>query len=309
MAKEKTKEKLLLIDANSLIYRAYHALPPLSSPDGRPKGALYGLASILIKLFQGDLPSYAGAAFDRPEPTFRKEKFDQYKITRPPTPDDLIPQLEEAKNLLAHFGVQTLEAPGFEADDIIATLAHRFKQEIGQVVILSGDLDTLQVVEGDRVVAEVPKKGISETTIYSAPQVLEKLGVEPAKVPDYKGLVGDQSDNIPGVPGIGPKTAVSLLRKYHSIESIYRNLTEIKEDSSALAKKLKGNEKMAFLSKELATTSRDAPVPKNLTELETKISLDDPELHSYLENLGFKTLVARIKNSQETEKERIGKLF
>ncbi|PIR97972.1 MAG: hypothetical protein COT89_01840 [Candidatus Colwellbacteria bacterium CG10_big_fil_rev_8_21_14_0_10_42_22] len=309
MEKEKQKEELLLIDANSIIYRAYHALPPLTGPSGRPTGALYGLASILIKLLKDGAPLYAAAAFDRPEPTFRKEKYDDYKATRPPTPDDLIPQLHEAKNMLQKFGIQTLEAPGFEADDILATLADKFHSEVDKTIILSGDLDTLQLVRGDRVVAEVPKRGISETKIYNTQEVFEKYGIKPEQMADYKGLVGDKSDNIPGVPGIGPKTASNLLQKYKDIETIYKKLEDIHADSSTLVDKLEQNKEQAFLSKELAVISKEAPTPNKIDELKTNTFLEDRKLHEYLEGLGFKTILKRIIPDKERESSKIGKLF
>lgn len=302
-------EKLLLIDANSLIYRAYHALPPLNGPNGVPTGALYGLASVLIRLLKEGAPRYAAAAFDRPEPTFRKEKFDAYKATRPPTPDDLIPQLKEAKVLLNHFGIKTLDAPGFEADDIIATLAERFKGKTDQVVILSGDLDLLQLVDGEAIVAEMPQKGISETATYNTFKVIERFGVGPDKIPDYKGLVGDKSDNIPGVSGIGPKTATVLIQKYGSVEGIYENLEQIKKESSTLGNKLEENKEVALLSKELATVSRQAPSPEEILSLETTTSLDSEELHEYLKSFGFQTLVKRIEKVADDKDDRIGKLF
>ncbi|MDP3953278.1 MAG: 5'-3' exonuclease H3TH domain-containing protein [bacterium] len=299
MADKKMKDKLLLIDANSLIHRAFHALPPLTGPGGKPTGALYGLASILIKLFNEDHPLYAVAAFDRPEPTFRDDMYDEYKATRPPTPDTLVDQLKEARVLMEHFGIKTVEIPGYEADDLIATLAVKFSNSDLQVEIMSGDLDILQVVEGDRIVAQVPKKGISETTIYNENQVKERFGVSPEALADYKGLVGDTSDNIPGVTGIGPKSAVDLIIRYTDIENIYAHLAEIKEDKPTLAQKLEEGKESALLSKKLATLITDVPVNETLEALKTGDSLKNKDLWKYLEGLGFKTLINRIKQSQQ----------
>lgn len=309
MAEKKTKEKLLLIDANSLIHRAYHALPPLTSNKGEPTGALYGLTNIIIKLLKKEDPTFVAAAFDRPEPTLRKQEYKEYKATRPPTPDDLIPQLQESKELLSKFGITVLEAPGYEADDIIATLAHKFNRSVDQVVVLSGDLDLLQLVKGEKVIAEIPRKGISETHTYNDEAVIEKLGVPPDKVVDYKGLVGDKSDNIPGVPGVGPKTAVNLIQRYGSMEDIYKNIEDIRKEKASLANKLKENKEQAALSKKLATTIVNVPVEKDLKEMEFTDRTQEKELWEYLESLGFKTLLSRLGAEEGKEEDRIGKLF
>jgi DNA polymerase-1 len=309
MDEQRTRGELLLIDANSIIHRAYHALPPLTGPGGSPTGALYGLASILIKLLKDGAPRYVAAAFDRPEPTFREQKFREYKALRPPTPTDLISQLQESKNLIAHFGIKILESPGYEADDIISTLVEKFSDQVDQTTILSGDLDTLQSVRGKRIVAEVPRRGISETIVYDEQGVEGRFGVAPNLIPDYKGLVGDKSDNIPGVSGIGPKTAASLIKKYGPIEQIYRRVDSIKRGSPGLAAKLEQGREMAFLSKELATTSRDAPCPAALGELKTELDLGGVQLRRYLENLGFKTLLQRLESGSGARSQRVGKLF
>lgn len=298
MVKQKEKEKLLLIDANSLIHRAYHALPPLTGPGGKPTGALYGLTSILIKLFKEDHPRYAVAAFDRPEPTKRDELYEDYKATRPPTPDPLIEQLKEAHTLLEQFGIKTIEEPGYEADDIIATLALKFADDNTQAEVMSGDLDSLQMVDKDNIVVRVPKKGISETIVYSETEVEERFGVSPRALADYKGLVGDTSDNIPGVSGIGPKTAAELIKSYGTIENIYKSLDKIEKEKPALAQKLKEGQASAILSKKLATLITDVPFQAQLKDLETGNPLEDQRMWEYLDTLGFKTLINRIQKDQ-----------
>ena len=216
---------LLLIDANSLIHRSFHALPPFTAPNGEPTGALYGLSSIFLKIIKEKKPDYWAAAFDRPEPTFRKEIFKDYKIQRPKAPDELISQIIKARELLGKFGIRFFEQPGFEADDLIAALVKRFEPGKDlKIVILTGDLDTLQLVVDDKVAVETPKKGISETVVYDEKAVRERYSLNPEQLPDYKGLAGDSSDNIPGVLGIGPKTASRLLGEYHSLENLYQNL-------------------------------------------------------------------------------------
>ncbi|MDP3052710.1 MAG: DNA polymerase I, partial [bacterium] len=188
---------LLLIDANSLIHRSFHALPPFTSPEGEPTGALYGLSSILIKIFKEQKPDYWTAAFDRPEPTFRKKLFKEYKAHRPKAPDELISQLIKAHEVFEKFGIKTFEQAGFEADDLIAALAKHFKTEKElKIIILTGDLDTLQLVDDGKVEVETPKKGVSEIMVYDKKAVQERYGLNPEQLPDYKGLVGDKSDNI-----------------------------------------------------------------------------------------------------------------
>src|SRR5665213_1454111 len=199
-------KKLLLIDANSIIHRAFHAIPPFTGPDGRPTGALYGISAMMLTLWRTAKPDYAAALFDTPEPTFRDKMYAEYKAQRAPTADELIKQIIEAPTLFGAFGLRVFKKPGFEADDLIATLAEKFKgakdpqtgEEI-QVVILTGDRDTLQMVEGEKLVVKLFNKGVSDTTIYDEKAVEEKYGLKPNQLVDYKALVGDNSDNIKGV--------------------------------------------------------------------------------------------------------------
>ena len=290
------KDTLLLIDANSLIHRAFHALPPFTTPDGRPSGALYGLASILIKILRERPFKFGVAAFDHPSPTVREGFYAAYKATRPPAADTLISQIKESHKLLTTFGIKTLEHPGWEADDIVATLARRFRdKENLQVIILSGDLDMLQAVEKNYVVVETPKKGISNTVVYDEEAVRERFGVLPALLPDFKGLTGDTSDNIPGVPGIGPKTASDFVSRYGALENLYEELAEIGISNKKLQQKLLDYKDQALLSKKLATLRMDLPVEvANLGDIHMDSPLTDPNLTRYLESLGFESLVKRI---------------
>jgi DNA polymerase-1 len=295
MENEKKKDILLLIDANSLIHRAFHALPPLIAQDGRPSGALYGLASILIKVFNERSPKYVAAAFDRPEPTLRKKEYKEYKSTRPPTHKDLISQIQEAHSLLENFGVMVFEQPGWEADDIVAKLAYiNANRENLKIVILSGDLDLLQAAQNNRVFIEVPKKGISETVLYNEKEIEERFGVFSSQLADYKGLVGDKSDNIPGVPGIGPKTASELIRKYKSIENIYKETDGIGMANKKLYETLINYYDQAILSKKLATLDLNVPISIKIEELEIKKLPNNERLIVYLKTLGFESLIKRI---------------
>lgn len=295
----KERDILLLIDANSLIHRAFHALPPFRTPNGESSGALYGLASILIKVFKERPPRYVAAAFDYPGPTFREKEYKEYKATRPKAADELISQLIESRTLLEKFGVAVIEKPGWEADDIVATLARRYGGDGVRAVILSGDLDVLQAVDGERILVEVPRKGISDTVVYNEQAVIERFGVAPQKLADFKGLVGDTSDNIPGVPGVGPKTAAGVLRDYASLEAMYEDLHTVGIPNKNLQKKLLAYEKQALLSKKLATLDMNVPVDVDLHDLEVKAPLADKELVRYLRQLGFESLAQRCIASRE----------
>ncbi len=290
------KDTLLLIDANSLIHRAFHALPPFTTPDGRPSGALYGLASILIKVFKERPFEFGIAAFDHPAPTVREGIYKEYKATRPPVAETLISQLKESHELLRAFGVRTLQHAGWEADDIVATLAHRFRdRENLQIIILSGDLDMLQMVDDEKIVVEVPKKGISSTVIYDRGAVRERFGILPENLTDFKGLVGDTSDNIPGVPGIGPKTAADLISRYGPLENLYKEISEIGIPNKKLQQKLTDYKEQALLSKKLATLKKDLLLDISSEDLKVVSPLTSPELAKYLGGLGFESLVKRIE--------------
>ena len=282
----------LIIDANSLIHRAYHALPPLTNSVSAPVGALYGLSSMLLKILKEINPGYAVAAFDRPEPTFRDKIYPSYKEHRPKTASDLISQLIASRDFFKAFGIISLDCPGYEADDIIGTVAHNIsnKTDIDSIIILSGDLDVLQLVEDNRVVAWVPKQGIGLFTKYGREEVIQRFGVPPEYIPDFKGLVGDSSDNIPGVKGVGPKTAATLITNYGPLEDLY-DLSPIPETTAL--QNVMNNKKNALLSKELATISRDVPISiSSLSDFKV-ISLSPPELSSFLISKGFRNLAER----------------
>ena len=283
-------KQLLLIDANSIIHRSFHALPAFTGPVGEPTGALYGIASILLKLWREDRPTYAAALFDRPEPTFRKQEYAEYKAQRPPAPDELVSQIIEAHRLFAAFGIATFERPGFEADDLIATLAERFRQEPDlQIVILTGDRDTLQLIDGDHIVVRTFNKGVSDTTTYDEAAVTEKYGFPPRLMVDYKALVGDPSDNIKGVSGVGPKTATELIKRFGGVDDIFRAAA----DDPKLAARLAGKEQEAAFSRKLVVLDREVPV--DLGGISDLAASDDPaRIESYFRDKGFVTLLKRL---------------
>lgn len=298
---------LLLIDANALIHRSFHALPPLTTPQGEPTQALFGLSRILLKLFREDQEAggfeYIAALFDRPEPTFRKQKYAEYKAQRPKAPDELISQIIKAHEVFEKFGVKTYEIPGFEADDLIGTLAHRFKKNKDvRVVILTGDLDALQLVDGERVVVRTFKKGIGETMTYGEKQVIERYGLKPEQLPDYKALSGDPSDNIPGIRGVGPKTASALLKEHGALLNIFKELKE----GDKLYDKFRDKKEEALLFRELATIHCDAPL--NISSLEElkKTELNIEVLADYFRGLGFESLIKELGVDQSAPKTKKG---
>lgn len=283
-------KKLLLIDANSIIHRSFHALPPFATPEGKPSGAIYGIASILLKLWRDERPDYAAALFDRPEPTFRDEKYAEYKAQRPPAAEELIVQIIEAHKLFEAFGIKTFEKPGYEADDLIATLAEKFKTlpEV-QVVILTGDRDTLQMVEGDKLVVQTFNKGVSDTTIYNEQAVIEKYGIAPKQMVDYKALVGDSSDNIKGVPGVGSKTALELIKRFGTVKEMYERIGE----DQKLEARFGAFKKEAELSEMLVTLERHAPI--EIPPIEALAPSEDTDAAAkYFEKMGFATLLKRL---------------
>lgn len=304
-----TFRTLLLIDANSIIHRCFHAMPPLTAADGRPIQAIYGLTNILLKIVREENPEYVAALFDRPEPTFRKEKYPEYKAQRPSAPDDLISQIIEAQTLFRKFGIRVFEKPGFEADDLIATLAEKFGGEPDlAVVILTGDLDTLQMVRGKKVVVRAFRKGISETTIYDEHAVQERYGLQPKEMTDYKALVGDASDNIKGAPGIGPKTASELVKRFGTVEGMFDNLDKLPEK---VREKFQKAEAEIRLSKKLVKLETKLDV--EISGIEELKRIDDKEtLKEYFRELGFETFLKRLENgngSEQKNRSRQGNIF
>lgn len=286
-------KKLLLLDANSLIHRFFHALPPLTTPKGEPIGAIYGLSQVCLKILRELKPTHIAAAFDRPEPTFRDGMYKEYKAQRPPTANELVAQIIRAHDLFDKFKIKTFELPGFEADDIIATLAEKFRAEPDMTVsIFSGDRDSFQLVEGDKVVVEFLIKGITETQRFNETAVKEKFGLLPSELNDYKAFVGDASDNIPGVKGVGPKTALPLIQEYKTAEAVFENIGLL---PAKVYKKLEGQQEIALLSKKLSTLDRHAPIYFDSVDDLVWAPIDFTELGKYFTELGFNSLVRRIE--------------
>ncbi len=251
------KSKLLIIDGHAMIHRAYHALPPLRTKTGIPTNAIYGFFSMLYLALQGMKPDYVAVAFDTPVPTFRKELLDTYQASRPAPEENLVQQFNLIKELLDAAHVCRLEAPGFEADDVIGTLAVKFAAPELDVYILTGDKDILQLVN-DHVKVVMPKIGLSQTVEYDAEAVRGKMFVYPEHIPDYKALCGDPSDNYSAIKGIGPKTAYKLLTQFTTIENMYAHLDELADEK--LRQKLKDGEEAVKLLKHIATIHTTVPV-------------------------------------------------
>jgi DNA polymerase-1 len=223
------KEKLLILDSNSILYRAFHALPSLSTKSGEKTNAVYGFCLSLFRIIKDFKPDFIVACFDFPAKTFRHEKFKDYKAQRPPTPDELKSQIPKLKKILKAFEIPFFEKEGFEADDIISTIKEKVKTiENLEIIIVSGDQDLLQLVD-EKTKVLVLTKGIKNSILFDREKVKEKFeGLEPFQIPDFKALVGDPSDNIPGISGIGKKTAVKILLKFKSLENFYEKIEKEK---------------------------------------------------------------------------------
>lgn len=292
-------KRLIIIDGNALLHRAFHALPPLTNPQGQVINAVYGFTSITLKLFTDFRPQFMAVAFDRAAPTFRKKLYTDYQINRPKMDDELVPQVDTVHNLVDSLGLPVYEMDGWEADDIIGTIARRAntpavkpEDKLDQIIIVTGDRDIFQLVN-ENVFVYMPTKGISQAKLYSEKEVEERMGVPPKLIPDYKALAGDASDNYPGVAGIGPKTAVNLLRTYHSLEGIYEALENDKVAgmSANTLTKLTAGKKDALLSYDLATIRCDVPIEVNLPVI---ASLDNENSRRMFIDLGFRTLYQRL---------------
>src|SRR3989344_2157046 len=232
MAKLSDKsKKVVLLDAHAILHRAYHALPDFVSSKGEPTGGIYGLSAMLLKIIADLKPDFIIACYDLPQPTFRHEAFAGYKGTRTKADDELVIQMKRSRDVFKAFNIPIYDSPGFEADDILGTIVENLKKNNGaHIVIASGDMDTLQLIDDKKVQVYTLKKGISDTILYDEEKVKERFGFGPELLPDYKGLNGDPSDNISGVPGIGEKTATALITKFGSIDEIYKELKKNKSE-------------------------------------------------------------------------------
>lgn len=298
------KKRIVLLDTHAIIHRAYHALPDFTGPSGAPTGALYGLVAMLLKIITDLKPDYIAACYDLPKPTIRHEAYADYKGTRTKTDDALVAQIKESRKVFEALSIPMYEREGFEADDLLGTIAHEMKSEKNvDVIIASGDMDTLQLVDDERVRVYTLKKGINDTILYDEKAVIARFGFGPELIPDWKGLRGDPSDNIKGVPGIGEKTATELITGFGSIEKIYAILKKKNGEETFLQKGIKArmigllkeHEENARFSKSLATIRLDAPIAFTLPERVWRENVDTQKVFAMCDEFGFRTLRERVR--------------
>lgn len=290
-------EKVVLIDGNSIAYRAFFALPLLNNDKGVYTNAVYGFTTMLLKILEEDQPDHLLVAFDAGKTTFRHETYQEYKGGRQKTPSELSEQFPVLKELLDAFGVKYYQLPNFEADDIIGTLATQAGEKGHEVKVISGDKDLLQLVN-DQITVSLTKKGITNVDTYTPSFLMEKMEVRADQIIDLKALMGDNSDNIPGVPGVGEKTAVKLLKQFDTLENLYENLDEV--SGKKLKEKLETNRGNAFMSQQLVTIERNAPIEVSVDTIGFE-GYQTQQVSGFFKELGFQSLLPRIQEGGEGE--------
>lgn len=285
------KKKMILVDGSSIVYRTFFALKNFRTSEGLPTNAIYGYTSIILKV-RKENPEYGAIIFDSPVKTFRHKEYEKYKATRKKMPEELSVQIPYIKQISMFLGFNILEIEGYEADDVIGTICKKMSAEKDvEIFIISGDLDVLQLVN-ENVKVMLTKKGISDILIYDIEKVYEKYdGLTPSQIPDFKALKGDLSDNIPGVSGIGEKTALKLLKEYGTLENIFKNLGKMEGREKEFLEKGK---ETAMLSRFLATIKDDVPLEIDRNNLKIK-EIDRESLKEILKKLEFKTILERIE--------------
>ena len=294
-------ERLLILDANSILHRVYHALPHLTTKKGELVNAIYGFLLVLFRVIKEFKPNYVCACFDFPAKTFRHEKFKEYKAQRPPCPKDLASQIPKLKEILEAFKIPFFEKEGYEADDLIGTIVSKCQGL--EKIIVSGDLDNLQLVSKETKVFVL--SGVKKSILYDEKEVEKKYqGLKPAQIPDFKALTGDPSDNIPGIPGIGEKTAIKLLLKFKNLEKLYE---EAKKNSKNILLELKlkeillKHENQIFSSKSLTQIKRDVPIEFDLKECRWG-KYDEKQIIQIFRGYEFNSLIKRLAELKEKEK-------
>ena len=285
-------ERLLILDSNSLLNRAFYAIPPLTNNEGIHTNAVYGFTNMLFKMKEEIKPDYIVAAFDRKAPTFRHKEYEDYKAGRKKMPPELGEQFPIIKEVLNLLSVNIYEIDGFEADDIIGTLAQFAEKNGIEVFIVTGDRDALQLAS-DNIKVVITKKGVSETAIYNKESFIEEFGITPTQYIDVKGLMGDKSDNIPGVPGVGEKTAFKLIATYGSMEGVLSNINEI--SGKKLKENLETYSEQAIFSKKLATIMTEVPIDFDLEDIKSQENYNRDELKKLFLKLGMKSLLAKLR--------------
>ncbi|MDP1625355.1 MAG: DNA polymerase [bacterium] len=301
-------KRLILLDSHAILHRAYHALPDFATSKGEPTGALYGLSTMILSAVEQLKPDYIVAAYDLPKPTHRHVAYKDYKAGRAKTDDALVSQILRSREIFECLSIPIYDLEGFEADDMLGTIVELTRKDWQkdkglEIIIASGDMDTLQLVSGERVRVYTLKKGIKDMIIYDEKGVVERYGFGPALLPDYKGLRGDPSDNIVGIKGIGDKTATTLITKFGSIEEIYKKLRNNKEDfieaglTPRVIELLEKGQDDAEFSKVLATIRRDAPIDFKLPEKKWKDAVDVDKAAALFTALEFRTMAIKLKNA------------
>lgn len=308
---ENKKKVFLILDCNSILHRVYHALPPLTTKEGKPVGAVYGFLSVLGKAIREIRPDYIVACFDYPGLTIRHKEFEKYKAKRPPLNPDLKSQIPLVKESLLVLRIPIFERKGYEADDIIGNIVEKINKRYIfpkiEVKILTGDLDLLQLIEKN-VEVLLMKTGEKEFVKYNKEKVREKYkGLSPKQIVDFKALRGDPSDNIPGVRGIGEKTAIELLKNFGSLQNLYREIEQKTEKSKEIPSKIRefliSQKNQAFLSYSLASLKKDAKIDFSLGNKKWG-SYKKEEFINFLQKLGFKSLIKRFFPDEVKEQKR-----
>ena len=296
-------KKLVIIDGNSIINRAFYALPEMNNKEGLKTNAIYGFTTMLFKIIDTYKPTHISVAFDRKAPTFRHLEYEEYKAGRKKMPDELRVQFEPLKELLDKFNINRLEIDGYEADDIIGTVSKKGEENGYKVYIVTGDKDAIQLAS-DKTTTLITKKCIGEVEEYNFDSVMEKYEMTPTQFIDLKGLMGDKSDNIPGVPGVGEKTGIKLIKEFSSIENLVENVDQLK---GSVKKKIEENKELAIMSKRLATIIRDVPIEINLDDLEFG-DYNKSDVLDIFRYFGFNSLLSRVLELDggfESEEEEI----
>lgn len=297
------EKRLIIIDGNSIINRAFYALPDMSNSEGLKTNAIFGFVRMMFKIIEDYQPTHMSVAFDKKAPTFRHKQYADYKAGRKKMPDELAQQLQPLKDLLDKFNINRLELEGYEADDLIGTVARLGEENDFKVYIVTGDKDAIQLAS-NKTTTLITKKGVGEVEEYDYDSVLERYEMTPTQFIDLKGLMGDKSDNIPGVPGVGEKTGIKLLKQYSTIENLIEHTDELK---GSIKKKIEENKDLALMSKELATIITNVPIEVKLEDLEYGDYNKDDVVEKFKE-FGFTSLITKlldIEGGETTIKEEI----
>ncbi|HCX62590.1 MAG TPA: DNA polymerase I, partial [Clostridiales bacterium] len=281
--------KIMILDGNSLLFRAFYAMPPLKTKKGQYTNAVYGFLSMLYKLLDTYSPEYICVAFDPKKPSFRHEQYKEYKATRAKAPDELVEQFQLIRDVLDIHNIKCVEIDGFEADDVAGTFANAAKELVNEIYLVTSDKDYLQLID-ENIKVILTKKGVTNTEEMNVEEMNNQYGITPLQFIDLKALMGDQSYNIPGVSGVGEKTALKLIQEYNNLDNLYENIDNI---NGKLKEKLENDKMQAYMSQTLATIITDIPIDFNLDEYKV-MEPDYKKLSDLYDELEFRTFKKRI---------------